>query len=101
MFADVNRYRAFITDPNPVWAPTHKTAVKIRGKHTLTCRAASREHGTRLEYVWKRLPRSGLPIDTGKTGRTYKPSTHGRVGCFVYASNDGGEILAGIASVVA
>src|SRR5262249_7231683 len=52
--ADVNRYKTFITAPEPVWGPTQKTTVKITGTHKLTCTAGSREPGTHRTYVWKR-----------------------------------------------
>jgi trypsin len=99
VFAEVDRYRAFITDPTPTWAPTRKGTVKISGKHTLTCKLTTpREPGTKLQYVWKRLPRWGQPVKLA-TGSRYTPEKGQRVGCFAYASNDGGELLAGVDNV--
>ena len=37
VFADVSRYRAFITDPSPTWMPTRHLTVKVSGKSKLTC----------------------------------------------------------------
>src|SRR4051794_38218213 len=97
VFADVERYRAFITDPAPVWAPARHVPVRVSGRARLTCAlAAAREPGTRLDYVWKRLPRWGRPVEIAR-GRHYTPGGRdGRVACFVYASNGGGQILAGV-----
>ena len=102
MFADVDRYRLFITDPTPTWAPTQKTAVTITGARTRTCVAAARERGTKLSIEWKRRTHHAK-LETVGTGRRYTPAKADaghRIVCFVSASNDGGEILAGTASVM-
>jgi hypothetical protein len=96
VFAEVDRYRAFIIDPTPTWAPTRHGTVRISGTHTLKCKLTTpREPGTHLEYVWKHLPRWGRPVKVA-TGNTYKAPKGERLGCFVYASNDGGELLVGV-----
>jgi hypothetical protein len=96
VFAEVDRYRDFIMDPDPTWAPTRRGTVRISGSHTLRCKLTTpREPGTRLDYVWKHLPRWGRPTKVA-TGRTYTPRRHEAAGCFVYASNDGGELLVGV-----
>jgi secreted trypsin-like serine protease len=102
VFADVNRYRTFITDPTPTWGPTQHTTVKVSGSKTLTCSAAHRERGTTLSYAWKRST-GHSKLDTVGTGRRYKPTKSDaghRLVCFANASNDGGEILAGSGSVM-
>jgi secreted trypsin-like serine protease len=102
VFADVNRYRAFITDPAPTWGPTQHTTVKVSGSRTLTCTAAQREPGTALSYAWKRSSGHAKLVAVG-TGRRYKPGKSDagrRVACVVTASNEGGEILAGSGSVM-
>lgn len=102
MFADVNRYRSFITDPTPTWGPTQHASAKIKGSATLTCVASSRERGTTLSYEWKRGTHHSKLETVGK-GRRYKPSKADaghRTYCFVNASNRGGEIIAGTASVM-
>ena len=102
VFADVDRYRTFITDSTPTWAPTQKTAVTITGARTRTCVAAARERGTTLSIEWKRRTHHAK-LETVGTGRRYTPAKADaghRIVCFVSASNDGGEILAGTASVM-
>lgn len=102
VFADVNRYRAFITDPDPTWGPTQHTSVKVSGAKTLTCSVARREPRTELSYTWKRSA-GHSKLDTVGHGRRYKVAKSDagrRMHCFVNASNDGGEILAGSASVM-
>jgi secreted trypsin-like serine protease len=100
VFMDVNRYRSFIADPSPTWAPTKQMPVKVTGKRRHTCTVdGARERGTHVRYVWKHLPRWGQPTEVAR-GRHYTPAKKGEsVGCFVYASNDGGEILVGSTSV--
>ena len=96
VFADVSLYRAFITDPSPTWMPARHLTAKVRGKAKLTCDVSgTREAGTSLSYVWKRLPRWGRPVEVG-TGRTYTRKDRSKVACFVYSANDGGQILAGV-----
>jgi hypothetical protein len=91
VFADVEHYRAFITDPSPTWMPTRHLGVKV-AKHR--CRVTgAREPGTTLSYVWKHVPHWGSPVVVGH-GRSYRGKKSAK--CFVYSSNDGGEILAGV-----
>jgi hypothetical protein len=99
VFADVNRYRAFITDPTPTWGPTQHTTVKVSGSKTRTCTAAEREPGTKLNYTWKRNRQLDM-VGHGRHYKTTKSDAGHRLYCFVNASNDGGEILAGTASVM-
>jgi secreted trypsin-like serine protease len=102
VFADVTRYRDFITDPDPTWAPKQHTTVKIQGGKTLTCAAAQREPGTKLSYTWKRSVGHSKLVTVGD-GRRYKRTKADaghRMYCAVSASNDGGELLAGTASVM-
>jgi hypothetical protein len=102
VFADVDRYRSFITDPAPTWGPTHHTTARITGSKTRTCTATARERGTTLGYEWKRGTHHSKLATVGE-GRRYKPvkaDAGHRLYCFVSASNDGGEILAGSASVM-
>jgi hypothetical protein len=102
VFADVTRYRAFITDPSPTWGPTQTATVKVSGSTTRTCSAAGRERGTTLSYAWRRGTHKAKLQEVGR-GRRYTPGKADaghRLYCFVTASNDGGEILAGTASVM-
>jgi secreted trypsin-like serine protease len=79
VFADTLRYRGFILDPAPTWGPTQRSAVTIKRSKALRCSVATREPGTKISYVWKHRGH--------------------RRQCFAYASNDGGEILVGTATV--
>ena len=100
VFADTARYRSFILDPTPTWGPTQHATVTVKGAKTLTCSASPRERGTTLSYVWKRsVDHTRLKVvGTGaKHKRTMADKGH-RLVCFAYASNDGGEVLAGLAS---
>ena len=102
VFADVDRYRAFITDPTPTWGPTQHATVKVSGRRRSPAPQRQREPGTKLNYVWKRRG-AHAQLETVATGRHLQagPSDAGtRLFCFAYASNDGGEILAGSASVM-
>ena len=103
VFADVARYRAFILDPTPTWGPTQRSVVTIKGSKSLRCSVAEREPGTKLTYVWKhRGHHKPLEdIGTGSTHKVTKSEAGTRLSCFAYASNDGGEILAGSDSVMA
>jgi hypothetical protein len=107
VFADVERYRSFITDPSPAWGPTQHASVRVTGRarvgRRLTCAVSGRpEAGTKTTYAWKRLKRWGTPTPVGR-GRHYtvaRADDGHRVACFAYASNDGGQVLAGTAGVL-
>ncbi|MDA0174063.1 serine protease [Solirubrobacter taibaiensis] len=99
VFADAGRYRDFILDPDPVWAPTRSVSVRVTGTRSLKCSAAGREPGTTLTYTWKRRSHRGGMQVIG-TGRTHRPTSSGRFFCFVTASNAGGELLAGVDEVL-
>jgi secreted trypsin-like serine protease len=103
VFADTVRYRDFILDPTPTWGPTQGSAVTIKGSKSLRCSVAKREPGTKITYVWKhRGHHKPLEaIGTGSTHKVTKREAGTRLSCFAYASNDGGEILAGSDSVMA
>jgi hypothetical protein len=82
-----DRYRSFITDPNPTWAPqTYGSATVKRSKGRLTCSApVYLERVDKLGYTW---------FDGGRTvgsGRTLETSSrHRRATCRIEASNAGG-----------
>ena len=88
VFAQVDRYASFITDPDPVWAAADQRlgdGEALPG--TAEVRAAGL-HGsarTKLVYTW---------LDGGRTvgsGRTFKTSSrHRRATCRIEASNAGG-----------
>jgi hypothetical protein len=81
--------------------PTQHARVTITGTKTLTCSGSGRERGTELSYTWKRRSHH-TRLEVVGHGARYKPSKSesGRLYCFVTASNDGGEILAGTDDVL-
>lgn len=112
VFADVRRYRRFILDPSPAWAPTHRGTVTVRRAGArLRCRltAYTPERGAILRYTWRRLA-AGRAVTTAASGqvtvghgRSYTPrraDRHRRVACFVTAAGDGGELTVGVASAL-
>ncbi len=112
VFADVARYRSFILDPTPTWAPTRTGKARIKGSarvgRTLTCSTPGYvpETGAKVTYEWKQLASSRgtytLPKPIGQGGR-YKVAAKlrgHRVACFATAGNDGGPVLVGVANVL-
>ena len=76
MFAQADRYRSFITDPNPVWAPqTYGSATVKRSHGRLTCSPpVYTERVDKLAYTW---------LDSNRevgSGRTFKTSSRHRAG---------------------
>ena len=111
VFADVARYRAFIGDPSPAWAPT-KTggSVRISGTaragRTLTCtlRGFTAEPGTRVGYRWSVVGtgRGGYSpparVGGGGTYKVAKRDRGKRLACFAEASSAGGFVTLAVAS---
>jgi secreted trypsin-like serine protease len=117
VFADVARYRAFILDPAPTWAPARTGTVKVRGtarpRRTLACSVPGYrpDAGARVAYQWRELPKGGAFASDGSLepqkvlGRrpayTVKRSDRGhRIACFVTASNAGGQVTVGVANTL-
>jgi len=113
VFADVTRYRGFILDPSPTWAPTSRGTVKITGTgkvgRPLTCvtRGFVPDSGAKVAYVWRRLAHSTgghyTPPREIARGRRYTVTArdrHHRVGCTANAENDGGFVALGVVSVL-
>jgi hypothetical protein len=96
VFAQVSRYRAFITDPSPVWAPATASPATITGQRRVGRRLACVATGfvaapTRIAVTWQRQG-GGRPKNVGHA-RTYKVTRADRghqLVCAVEASNDGG-----------
>jgi hypothetical protein len=96
VFADVRRYRAFITDPDPVWAPSPLSAATITGEAKVGGRLECGVSGyssppDEVEVTWK-VPRGGRQPVVGRS-RTYtvRAADAGRqVLCELVAGNDGG-----------
>ena len=111
VFADVTRYRDFITDPAPVWAPTSATgAARIRGTarpaHRLACSVSGyrARPGTTLSYGWS-IVGAGTshfgapkPVGTGKTYTIRRADAGHHIACFVTAQNDGGYVTVAVAN---
>ena len=105
VFADVARYRDFILDPAPVWAPTRAGAtVRIAGTarvgRTLTCKVSdyTPEAGTKVSTSWLIVGAGRGHFGAAKRagrGRTYKIAKADRghsIGCTADASNDAGYL---------
>jgi hypothetical protein len=100
VFAEVARYRGFISDRSPVWAPSVVNAPRIAGApragSKLTCTAQYAVTPTTTKTSWARL--GGRKPKTVGHGRTYTVEATDaghQVSCFVEASNDGGMSAAG------
>ena len=96
VFAEVARYRDFITDPSPTWAPAPTSAPTITGAPRLGARLTCAVDGytarpTKVDVQWQRQG-GRKPKNVGHA-RTYKVTRadagHPLV-CTVTASNDGG-----------
>jgi hypothetical protein len=95
VFAAVDRYRDFITDPAPVWTPTSRGVPKAtRHGSRMTCAAPAFDaRPDHVSYSWHR---AGYAKAIGH-GRTFRPgrAVRGhRVACRIEASNDGGSFSA-------
>ena len=100
VFTDVSRFRAFVTDPTPAWAPTTtgtavatlKGARRVGGR--LTCVPPRFGNGaTRFTTTWLRVDRGrqGTAART-KTYRVRRADRGHRINCRVTASNAGGYV---------
>jgi hypothetical protein len=111
VFADVTRYRDFITGPAPTWAPTTATGTaRIRGTarpgHRLTCGVSGyrRQPRTTLSYAWS-IVGAGTshfgapkPVGASKSYTIHRADAGHHVACFVRAGNDGGYVTVAIAN---
>jgi secreted trypsin-like serine protease len=97
VFAEVARYRSFITDPSPTWAPTPTSPPRITGARRvgakLTCAVAGyAARPTKVEVDWQR--QGGRRVKHVGSARTYKVTSADAghpLACSITASNDGGE----------
>ncbi|HEX8159201.1 MAG TPA: serine protease [Solirubrobacteraceae bacterium] len=96
VFADVERYRDFITSPSPAWAPTTASAAKITDRRRvgarLTCTASGFATApTKLAVLWNRQGGGRGPrAVSGKTYTVRKADRGRRLACSIQASNAGG-----------
>jgi Trypsin len=96
VFADVARYRGFVTDPSPAWAPATASPARITGSRRvggkLTCTATGfTSPPTRIAVLWQR--QGGGRPKTVARARTYRVARADRgrqLVCAIEASNDGG-----------
>jgi hypothetical protein len=96
VFADVRHYRAFITDPDPVWASSPLSAATITGTPQVGAELSCGVSGysaqpDKVQITWK-VPRGGRQPVVGR-GPTYtvRSADAGRqVLCELVASNAGG-----------
>ena len=91
VFAQVDRYASFITDPDPVWLPMPAGAATVkRSQGRLKCAPpAYTTRPDKVVYTW---------LDSNRkvgSGRTFKTSPrHRRATCRIEASNAGGFSIA-------
>jgi secreted trypsin-like serine protease len=104
VFADVARYRDFITDPSPTWAPSPTSAAKVTGSRRVGGRLTCAVDGytarpTKVEVSWQR--QGGRKVENVGHARTYRvvkaDAGHPLV-CTLTASNDGGSSTAPFAT---
>jgi hypothetical protein len=111
VFADVGRYRAFITDPAPVWAPVSVSPARISGPRRVrgilrcTATATRTEPGsgpTSLSVRWLRQGRYATFVGDRRAYRVTRADRGRRIGCLAEVSTAGGSTAApsGPASVV-
>ena len=101
VFAEVDRYRAFLLQPSPTLAPVAGGPAKIRGKarvgRTLHCSAPRFTGGaTKVTYRWvHRTSSGGFKVDGKRRTYRVRKRDRGRVLlCHVEGSNRGGPALA-------
>ena len=104
VFADVARYRDFITDPSPTWAPSPTSAAKVTGSRRvggrLTC-AVDRytARPTKVEVSWQRQGgRRAKNVGHARTYRVTRADAGHPLVCTLTASNDGGSSTAPFAT---
>jgi Trypsin len=78
VFAEVARYRDFITDPSPTWAPAPTSAAKVTGSRrvggTLRCAVDGYvARPTKVEAQWQR--QGGRPNDGGISTAAFAPTS--------------------------
>jgi hypothetical protein len=100
VFAEVARYRGFLTDPDPIWAPTTRSPAVISGRprvgSRLACSVAAFDAPpTRVEYRWARQGGRATSVVGRHRSYVVKRADRGReLVCTVRASNAGGRSTA-------
>jgi secreted trypsin-like serine protease len=105
VFADVARYRDFVTDPSPAWAPTPESPAEISGQGRVggkvTCAvSAFSAPPTHVAVSWFRQGgrRPGL-VGRRRTYTIRHADAGHQLACSIEASNDGG-IAESIATLI-
>jgi secreted trypsin-like serine protease len=104
VFADVARYRDFVTDPSPTWAPSPTSAAKVTGSRRVGSKLRCAVDGyvarpTEVAVAWQRQG-GRRPVNVGHA-RTYKVTKADAghpLACTLTASNDGGVSTAPFAT---
>jgi Trypsin len=78
VFAEVARYRDFITDPSPTWAPAPTSAAKVTGSRRVGGMLRCAVDGyvarpTKVEVQWQR--QGGRPNDGGISTAAFAPTS--------------------------
>jgi hypothetical protein len=103
VFADVTRYRDFITGTSPTWAPSPTSAAKVTGSRkvggTLRCAVDGYvARPTKVEVQWQRQGgRQPKNVGHARTYRVTKADAGHPLVCTLTASNDGGSSAAAFA----
>ena len=97
VFTEVRRYRRFIADPSPVWAPSAIGPSRISGTprvgRVLRCTApATSETPLRVGVVWRLQGRSATIVGRRRSYRVRRTDRGRRLACFAEVSNDGGVL---------
>jgi hypothetical protein len=96
VFTEVSRYRAFVGDPAPAWAPTTAGLARMTGGRRAGARlrcAAPRFTGapTRITTTWLRVDRGRQhPVARGRVYTVRRADRGHRLTCRVTAANAGG-----------
>jgi hypothetical protein len=100
VFTEVGRYGAFLTDPDPAWAPTTHSPSRVEGRARvggrLRCSVAAFDAPpTRIEYTWRRQGGRVTSVVSRRSTYTVRRPDRGReLTCTVQASNAGGRATA-------
>lgn len=96
VFADVARYRSFILNPSPTWAPLTAQPAKVIGNRRVGARLTCSTSGftgrpTKLAYEWQRQGgRKAKVVGRARTYTVRKADAGHPLVCGVEASNAGG-----------
>jgi hypothetical protein len=104
VFAEVARYRDFITDRSPTWAPSPTSAAKVTGSRKVGGRLRCSVDGyaarpTKVEVEWQRQGgRRPKVVGHARSYRVVEADAGHPLVCTLAASNDGGSSTAPFAT---